>query len=207
MTWVKVCGITCLEDALVAAEAGADAVGFIFADSPRRLSLKAATGITRHLPANLERVGVFVRPSAEEVQQAVEVCGLTTVQLHGPEPPEFCAQMPVPVIKGFRVRGPESLALLPAYRGLVRAMLLDAFVPGQVGGTGKRLDLSLVRKAKQHGDIIVAGGISGVNVAEVITAVRPWGVDASTGLCSTPLRKDPRLVRDYIAAARRADAT
>ncbi len=208
MTWAKVCGITNLDDALAAAEAGADALGFVFAESTRRVAPEQVKLIIAQLPARLETIGVFVNTPAEEVQRVVDFCGLTAVQLHGKETPYFCAAMPVPVIKAFRVRDADGLAAIPNYRVVARAILLDAFVPGQAGGTGRQLDTGLAIKAKQLvRDIIVAGGISAANVGEVIAAVRPFGVDASSKLESAPGKKDTRLVREYIESVRRADAT
>jgi phosphoribosylanthranilate isomerase len=199
MTWVKVCGITNLEDALVAAEAGADALGFVFAESPRRVEPEMAAAIIRLLPDGVQAVGVFVDAPVEEVRRTIEVCGLTAVQLHGRETPEICTAMPVPVIKAFRMHGPETLAEMAAYQGRVWAMLLDSYKAGQAGGTGHGFDLSLAVEAKRCGRIIVAGGLSGANVAEVIERVCPFGVDASSRLEMAPGRKDHRLVRQFVA--------
>lgn len=206
MTWIKVCGITNLEDALAAAEAGADALGFVFAPgSPRYVEPWQASAIIARLPRGVATVGVFVDAPAEEAMATVEECGLGLVQLHGQEPPAFCAVMPVPVIKAVRVRGPESLEGLAAYRGRVRALLLDAYAPGLAGGTGQGFDHALALEAKRHGDVIVAGGLTPANVAEVVRRVRPFGVDASSRLEAAPGRKNPELVRRFIAEVRRTD--
>jgi len=208
MTWVKVCGITCLEDALLAAQAGADALGFVFAPgSPRQVEPRRVAEIISRLPEGVETVGVFVDAPAGEVWRTVEECGLSLVQLHGQETPEFCAAMPVPAVKAFRVRGPETLAEIAAYRGSVRALLLDGFVPGQSGGTGQGFDLSLAVRAKEFGEVIIAGGLSADNVACALRLVRPFGVDASSRLEIAPGRKDQELVRQFIACVRRTDAT
>ncbi|MFH0810775.1 MAG: phosphoribosylanthranilate isomerase [Pseudomonadota bacterium] len=209
MIWIKVCGITRLEDALTAAGAGADALGFVFAPSPRQVSAQQAKEITSRLPRgfSLEAVGVFVDAPADDILRAAEAAGLTTVQLHGSEDPDFCSRLSLPVIKAFRVRDAESLEALSAYRGAVKAMLLDTFVPKQAGGTGRRFDLSLAVQARHLGSIIIAGGLGADNVAEVIATARPFGVDASSRLESAPGIKDAGLVRGYITNARKADAT
>jgi phosphoribosylanthranilate isomerase len=208
MTWVKVCGITTLEDALAAAEAGADAVGFVFAEgSPRRVEPERAAAISRQLPSGVQTVGVFVDSPAEKILATARACGLSAVQLHGQEPPELCAAVPVPVIKAFRVRGPETLLAAAAYREVAWALLLDGYAPGKAGGTGCGFDLSLAVEAKRHGLVIVAGGLSAANVAEAVSLVRPFGVDASSRLEISPGCKDARLVRDFVARVRRADAT
>jgi len=207
MTWVKVCGITSLDDALLAVEAGADALGFVFAASPRQVGPEQAAAIIRHLPKGIQTVGVFVDALEAEIARIVEDCDLTLVQLHGQEPPELCARLSVPALKAFRLRGPETLGEMSPYQGRVRALLLDAYRAGQAGGTGHAIDLSLALEAKQYGDVIVAGGLSGANVAEAIRRVQPFGVDASSRLEAAPGRKDARLVREFIAAVRRTDAT
>src|SRR5437763_1635338 len=132
---VKICGITDLSDALAAAEVGADALGFIFYEqSPRRLSFEAAAAITRELPPFITKVGVFVDPALDFVNEAVAHCGLDAVQLHGSETPEFCGRIHRPVIKAFRVGTSESLDRIRDYQ--TAAWLLDSFVPGKLGGTG-----------------------------------------------------------------------
>jgi phosphoribosylanthranilate isomerase len=209
MTWVKVCGITNLEDALVAAEAGADALGFVFAPaSPRRVEPEEAAAIAARLPRGIKTVGVFVDAPAQEVLRVAQLCRLDLVQLHGQEGPEFCTALPVRAIKAFRVRGPETLAALAAYREAAWALLLDGYLPGQAGGTGRGFDHSLALEAKRFfGKIIVAGGLSAESVAQTVQMVRPFGVDASSRLEISPGLKDHQLVRQFISEIRRADAT
>src|SRR5882672_3987805 len=132
---VKICGITSAEDALAAVDAGVDALGFMFyASSPRCLTRETAARIIQQLPPFVAKVGVFVNPTAEEVRQAIADCGLDTLQFHGEEPPEFCGQFGLKVLKAFRVQGPETLKALPNYSSA--AWLLDSFVTGTRGGTG-----------------------------------------------------------------------
>ena len=199
---VKICGITNIEDAVMAAEAGADALGFMFYEpSPRHLKLFTAMEIIRELPPFVSRVGVFVNPSADVVRRAVEECGIDYVQFHGEEPPDFCAKFPVPVIKAFRIQDGDSLAQLQAYR--TTAWLLDSFVPGKPGGTGERFNWDLAVKAKQLGrPIILAGGLTAENVGDAVKKVRPYGVDVSSGVDLLPGKKDSAKVRQFIEQAK-----
>jgi phosphoribosylanthranilate isomerase len=136
---IKICGTTNLRDALAAVEAGADALGFVFAESPRRVTVEAARGIVAGLPPYVTPVGVFVDEAVAEVRRVVAEVGLAAVQLHGAEEPEVVAALaPTPCIKAFRVRSREDLRALGRYR--VQGYLLDAFVPGRAGGTGVRFD-------------------------------------------------------------------
>lgn len=201
---VKICGLTRREDALAAVAAGADALGFIFYEpSPRHLSLPAAAEIIRAVPPFVAKVGVFVDAEAAFIQRAVAECGLDTVQLHGAEPPEFCRQFAVPVIKAFRIRDRDSLRALPAYDTV--AWLLDSFVPGKPGGTGAQFNWDLAAEAKKLGcPIILAGGLTPENVAAAVAKVRPYAVDVSSGVESAPGRKDEAKVRAFIAAAKAA---
>lgn len=185
-------------------EAGADAVGLMFHEhSPRCVSLEQAAAIVRDLPPLVAKVGVFVDPTWERVTEAVQRCGLDTVQLHGTETPEFCARIPVKVIKAFRVRGPETLRAAEAYRGL--AWLLDSHVPGQPGGTGVTFNWDLAREAVAlNPHIILAGGLTAANVMAAIRRVQPFAVDVSSGVESAPGRKDTVKMREFVAAARSA---
>ena len=199
---VKICGLTSAGDALAAAEAGADALGFMFyAGSPRHVSLPAARDIIRQLPPFVARVGVFVNPAEEVVRQAIEVCGLDILQFHGEEPPEFCARFGLRVVKAFRIEDASSLRALPAYA--VSAWLLDSFVPGRRGGTGARFNWDLAVEAQQLGrPILLAGGLTPENIADAVGRVRPYAVDVSSGVEAAPGRKDAGKVRAFIAAAK-----
>ena len=200
----KICGITRAEDARVAIEHGAHALGFVFAaSSPRALSRDQAAVLVRSLPPFVSKVGLFVDASCEEVLDFVTRVGLDTVQLHGDETPGICAQVQqvVPVVKAFRVRGPETVVQMQAYRGCASAFLLDAYVPGRHGGTGARFDWGLAVEAKSVGvPIILAGGLDPTNVTEAISVVQPFAVDVSSGVESAPGLKDPGKIRAFLGA-------
>jgi len=201
---VKICGITNVEDALLAAEAGADALGFMFCESsPRYLSPAEASAIIRQLPPFLFRVGVFVNATEDVIRRTVAECGLDRVQLHGDETPDFCRQLPVPVIKALRVKDADSLRALSGYD--VIACLLDSFVPGVPGGTGAAFNWELALQAKASGQrIILAGGLTPDNIVQAVRKVQPYGVDVSSGVESSPGKKDPAKVRMFIASAKGA---
>ncbi|HAM72554.1 MAG TPA: phosphoribosylanthranilate isomerase [Verrucomicrobiales bacterium] len=199
---VKICGITSLRDAMVAVEAGADALGFVFYNkSPRHVTPAKAARIIRQLPPFVSRVGLFVNAPVEEIRSTADAAGLDTLQLHGDETPGFCHLFSLPVLKAIRVESKASLRGLKAYD--VSAILLDAFVAGTRGGTGKTFDWRLAREAKANGTpVIVAGGLTPENVGEAVRRVSPYGVDVSSGVELAPGRKDARKVRAFIAAAR-----
>jgi phosphoribosylanthranilate isomerase len=201
---VKICGITNVEDALIAAEAGADALGFMFyAPSPRCVSREQAVEIIRALPPFLARVGVFVDPTADEVRRAIAECGIDTLQFHGDEPAEFCRKFGLRVVKAFRVRDASSLDATRAFTK--EAWLLDSFVAGKPGGTGERFNWDLAAEAaRRHRTVLLAGGLTPGNVAGAVRQVRPYGLDVSSGVESTPGKKDAMKVRDFIVAAKGA---
>jgi phosphoribosylanthranilate isomerase len=201
---VKICGITNHSDARAAVNAGADALGFMFyASSPRFVSEKTAAEIIRALPPFVAKVGVFVNAGIETVRRTQEVCGLDTLQFHGDEPPGFCGQFQAKIIKAFRVREEKSLQEMAAYES--EAWLLDAFVPGKLGGTGERFNWELARQAAALNQrIILAGGLTPENVSDAIRQVRPYGVDVSSGVEAAPGKKDHAKIRDFIAAAKGA---
>ena len=201
---IKICGITNVADGLLAVEAGADAVGFVFCEkSPRRVAVETAAEINGRLPPHLMRVGVFVDSPADFVAAAIQRCGLTLAQFHGQETPEFCAQFGVMTMKAFRVQDAAALEEIAAYR--VDAILLDSYVKGQLGGTGANFNWDLALEAKKFGKpIFLAGGLTPENVAEAIRLTQPFGVDVSSGVEQSPGKKDPDKVRRFIAAARAA---
>jgi phosphoribosylanthranilate isomerase len=201
---VKICGITNIPDALAAVDAGADALGFMFVPaSPRTLKLETAASIIRELPPFVSRVGVMVDPSPQFVEDALRKCGLSAVQLHGNESPEFCSTVAGIVIKAFRVSDRESLAGIRGYA--TGAWLLDSYVADKMGGTGIRFNWDLALEVKQWGrPVILAGGLTPANVADAVQQVQPYGVDVSSGVESVPGKKDPIKVRDFIAAAKQA---
>ncbi len=201
---VKICGITNLPDALAAVEAGADALGFmIYEQSPRAISIDAAAAIIRELPPFITKVGVFVDPTIELVKAALAKSQLSAVQLHGNETPQFCQELRTSVIKAFRIEGPESLEPIRRYQ--TSAWLLDSFVAGKPGGTGAKFNWELAIRVKAWArPILLAGGLTPENVASAVKQAQPYGVDVSSGVESTPGKKDKAKMRDFIAAAKAA---
>jgi len=199
---VKICGITNLEDALVAAEAGADALGFVFCEqSPRCVSIDAAAEIIRGLPPFLVKVGVFVNAPTDLVYRGIGQCGLNLLQFHGDETPEYCVQFGLMSMKAFRIRDQNSLLDLPGYQ--TDAWLLDAYVPGTLGGTGQRFNWELAVQARDLGrPIFLAGGLTAENVGEAVRLVKPYAVDVSSGVESAPGKKDHEKVRAFIREAK-----
>ena len=200
--WVKICGITNAADAIAAAQAGADALGFMFyAASKRAIDPSAAGEIIRSLPPSIAKVGVFVNPTAEFVRSAMKTSGLDTLQFHGEETPEFCAQFGLPFFKAFRVKDHGVLTQCASYRDCI--WLLDSFVDGALGGTGAAFDWEVaVEATKLSRQVILAGGLKVETVADAVRRVRPFGVDVSSGVESAPGKKDHQLVRQFIAAAK-----
>lgn len=204
---VKICGITSLADALVAIDAGADALGFVFWDkSPRRIDPADAASITSELAPFVKTVGVFVNEAPEVIRDTIEAAGIDCVQLHGDETPDDAKDVArmtgAPVIKAIRVGGPEGLKALEAYK--VSALLLDTYKKGVPGGTGETFDWALALEAKAAGRIILSGGLTPHNVAKAVATVRPYAVDVSSGVESAPGRKDADKVRMFIEEARKA---
>ena len=200
---VKICGITCLEDAVMAVEAGADALGFMFyPPSPRAVRPDQVRRIVEALPPLVARVGVFVNADESQIRTVIREAGIDTVQLHGKESAELCRSLaPVPVLKAFRMEGPASLAQLVPYTGC--AWLLDSYVAGVFGGTGQTFNWDLACEAvRRGGRVVLAGGLTPDNVARAVAAVSPFGVDVSSGVEASPGRKDPAKVRDFVRAAK-----
>ncbi|HUT37542.1 MAG TPA: phosphoribosylanthranilate isomerase [Planctomycetota bacterium] len=203
MVRVKVCGICRPEDALAAAEAGADAIGLVFAESPRRVGVAQAQAILAALPPFVTPVALFVNESPATILTKCELLGIRTVQLHGDEPPDVARALGgLCVIKAFRISGEADLEALTGYPAA--AYLLDSKVAGRRGGTGVALDWALAARAVGLGRIILAGGLTPDNVAEAICRVRPYGVDVSSGVESAPGVKDAAKLRAFVAAARDA---
>jgi phosphoribosylanthranilate isomerase len=201
---VKICGITSVGDAAAAVEAGADALGLMFCPaSPRLITLDMAQAISRQLPPFVLRVGVFADPAPEDVFSAIHQCGLNLLQFHGRETPEFCGQFGVMTMKAFRIRDAQSLLEIPRFS--TDAVLLDSFMPGKGGGTGETFNWALAVEAAKFGKpIFLAGGLTPENVADAVRLVRPFGVDVSSGVEQSPGKKDPKKMRDFIAAVRSA---
>lgn len=213
--WIKICGNTSLADAQLAAEAGADALGFIFAPSPRRVSVPQAAGIIPQLPAALEKIGIFVDASIDEIATTVRTAGLTGVQLHSGIAADATAQLRAAFGPALRILhaihfGPEAprhAAALDANPD-IDALLIDSRTPTAVGGTGiaydwQRAAATLFPASVGH-PRVAAGGLNPANVAEAIATLRPWGVDTVSGVEAAPGRKDPEKLRAFLAAARAA---
>jgi phosphoribosylanthranilate isomerase len=203
---VKICGITSPEDGLVAARAGADAIGLVFwPKSPRYVELEAARAISRALPPFVVRVGVFVDATAEAMSAAIEAGGLDLLQLHGREAPEVFDTLPRRGVKAVRVGAGFDPAQALRYEGRAAGLLLDTQAASAPGGTGETFDWSLAQEVRRRASfVMLAGGLNAANVAAAIAAVRPDGVDVSSGVESAPGRKDADKVRAFIEAVRRA---
>ena len=199
---VKICGITNEADGQAAAEAGADMLGFVFCEqSPRKVAVEEAAGIVRALPPFTVKVGVFVNAPEELVFRAIAECGLSLLQFHGEETPEYCRQFRVMSMKAFRIRNADSLRALPDYK--TDAWLLDAYSPDKAGGTGETFNWDLAIEAQRLGrPIFLAGGLTPENVAEAVRRIEPYAVDVSSGVEAEPGRKDHAKVRAFIAAAK-----
>ena len=203
MVLVKVCGITNAGDARAAAEAGADAVGLIFAESPRRVGIEEAHRISKALPENIIRVGVFVDEEPAEVSRISRKVGLDLVQLHGDETPETVTavrESGVKVMKALRVRDAASLEALDGYEADL--FLLDTYSEGVRGGTGERFDWEVAKSVSGRDNIVVSGGLGPENVGEAVEFFEPYGVDASSSLEDGPGKKNVERVRRFVLAAR-----
>lgn len=203
MTLVKVCGITNVEDALLASDTGADAIGLIFAESPRRVDEERAREIVATLPAAVLKVGVFVNEKPETIHQLVDKLGLDYVQLHGDESPEVVAkvrQYGVAVIKALRVRDESSLGRMKDHEADL--FLLDAYSEKARGGTGEKFDWELAKALKGYANILVSGGLTPENVRAAVEFFEPYGVDASSSLEDAPGKKNDERVRRFVSAAK-----
>ena len=204
MIKVKICGITRIQDALVAADAGADFVGLIFAKSPRKLAPETAREIVEALPRGVKPVGVFMNQSLGEVKRTLKATGIRHAQLHGKETPRFCSQLDVPVIKSFDRFDTRTMIRLKKYETF--AYLLD--VPKGNGSAtylkADGVDPEWAILAKRSGHVLLAGKLTPKNVASRINRIRPWGVDVASGVEKSPGIKDRSKVRDFIQAARQA---
>lgn len=201
MVKVKICGITNLEDALMAVEAGADALGFVFFQgSPRYISPPQAATIMKSLPPFVQTVGLFVNEELATVNLTADQCRLDLVQLHGEELPDYCDAVKRRVIKALRVKDASSLDVIPDYH--VAACLLDAWSTVAHGGTGTSFNWEIAAVAAAARSIILAGGLTSENVAEAVAIVKPYAVDVSSGVESAPGKKDAGLVNSFIRATR-----
>lgn len=209
MTEVKICGLTRPEDAVAAAELGAWALGMVmWPGSPRYCPLAAAVEIAAATQRNAELVGVFVDAKLDEVAHAVEAAGLTIVQLHGGEGPQYCEQVArrtgCKVIKAMRVRDGSSIQELRQFRE-VNYQLVDSYEAGVPGGTGTTFDWSALKALDRHIPLLLSGGLTPDNVEQAVAAVRPFAVDVASGVEVSPGVKDRNRMRDFIQHARNVD--
>lgn len=214
--WIKICGTTSIEDARLAVQAGANAVGFVFAPSPRHVTLSEAAAMGSLLPDTVQKIGVFVDAGWEEIYSAVRACGLTGVQLHFEPAPGLAAKLKEHL-------GPELWILRAIHFGAdaaervdavledsnIDAILIDSRTAGAVGGTGIAFDwaaarASLIQRIGPRKPLVVAGGLNPENVAEAIATLQPWGVDVVSGVEAEPGLKDPFKVKEFIRRARAA---
>ncbi len=196
---VKICGITRLEDALWAVRCGVDALGFIFAQSPRRISPASARGIIGRLPPFISSVGVFVNEASHTLVHIAEFCGLQWIQLHGEETPGYCHRLPLPAIKAFQIKNAASLESIAPYKGAVKGILLDTHHPVKKGGSGRCFDWRLAAKAKKFAlPLVLSGGLSPANIRKALEIVRPDAVDVNSGVEKSPGQKAPGLVKEFM---------
>jgi phosphoribosylanthranilate isomerase len=204
MTFVKVCGMTNVADARAAAEAGADAVGLIFAESPRQIGFEEARKVSIALPEDVLKVGVFVNEEPPEILRVAREVGLDVAQLHGDETPGTVAEIRsagLAVMKAVRVRNAEDLAA--EVEGFDADLyLLDAYSDRVRGGTGRTFDWGMAKSLIGRGNIVVSGGLGPENVRAAIDFFEPYGVDASSSLEDTPGKKNEESVRRFIVAAK-----
>jgi len=214
MTWIKICGTTNLEDALASVEAGADALGFIFTDSPRRITPEAAREIVANLPDSVQKIGVFVNASRERVHSIVSKVGLTGVQLHGTENEQYveklCRGWDDEKTRKHKVRVIKAVPVRPGFENTLRALSrsLDLFLlDSGAGGTGQSFDpkAALAGLKKTPVRFIAAGGLRPENVSEAMEILKPWGVDVASGVEKEKGKKDHAKLKAFVTAVRQAD--
>lgn len=204
MVRIKVCGITNLRDAEAACRLGADALGFVFAKSRRRIDASMARLISLKMPPYVSLVGVFVDEDIKKLLRIAKYCGLDSIQLHGNESINYCKQLKkyYKIIKAVRIGEERSFEGLSGYD--VDAFLLDTYKPGKAGGTGEKFDWNLALRVKMLGKpIILSGGLKPGNVLGAIRKVKPYAVDVSSGVESSPGRKSTKLMKDFIQKAKK----
>ncbi len=210
-TRIKMCGLTRIKDVEAGIDAGLDALGFIFYDkSPRNIRPDFVRSVVAKMPPFIHCVGVFVDRDREEVEELVEYCGLSHAQLHGKEDPKYCERLqrfvsPCHVIKAFRVGDQSTSADFSPYNGVAHGYLLDTYLKGNAGGTGKVFDWSLIEKLNLQRPVILAGGLSVDNVKDAIKHVNPFGIDVNSGIEIEPGIKDHSKLNEFVRKVRLMD--
>jgi phosphoribosylanthranilate isomerase len=208
-TRVKICGIMNPDDAAAAIRAGADAVGFVlYRKSPRYVEPQMVKAIVASLPPLVVPIGVFVNEEPKIVRDLMDSCGLALAQLHGDESAGYCETLGRPVIKAIGIKDRASLLALAEYKGRaqVRGLLLDAFAPDTYGGTGHTTNWTIAAEIAKSMTVILAGGLTPENVAAAVGAVRPYAVDVSSGVETSPGQKDHEKILAFVQAAKLASA-
>ena len=199
--FVKICGVTNVEDAQFALECGADAIGLNFYErSPRFVTMDRAQDIVSKLSEHKSKIGVFVNASRKRILEVIKTVNLSAVQLVGQHGPDDLVNFESSVIKVFRVYPGFDVEVLRNY--IIDAFLLDTYQDETYGGTGKTFDWNVAIKAKEYGKVILSGGLNPENIEDAVKYVQPYGVDVSSGVELRPGRKDPKKIRDFIARAR-----
>jgi len=223
MTWVKICGITNLEDALTAVDAGADALGFVFHEkSPRNIAPEAARKLVEQLPATPEKIGVFAGDGIEHCVDLARRCGMSAVQVHifpqassprgsNAELQAVCLPNPIKVYLVWPIKRLIDGQPQPDFRAPLDTIFLDSGTPERPGGTGQVFDWQkaapIVESISKKVKVVIAGGLIPTNVADAMRILKPWGVDVASGVEAAPGKKDPQKVRAFIAAVREAEKT
>ena len=201
---IKICGITNFEDALNASRLGADALGFVFVEnSPRYIKPHDAAHIINKLPPFINKVGLFVDPSKQEVEDAARIANFDLLQFHGDESEGFCNQFNLPYIKAISVKTDVNLLEYSRQYASASALLLDAYSEEARGGTGKTFDWNLIPKEGSR-PLIVAGGLNNENIADLLRQVMPYAVDVSGGVEISKRQKDCKKMEDFILGVRNA---
>jgi len=204
-TRVKICGITRIEHAKVAAHAGADAIGLVFyRESPRYLSVRDAAAIAESLPPFVAAVGLFVNAAERDIRAVLDAVDLDLLQFHGDESAEFCARFARPYMRAVRMEAGTDLLEYANRFSRAKALLLDAHVPGQPGGTGRTFDWTGIPRDLSL-PLVLSGGLTADNVGRAVREVSPWAVDVSSGVESERGVKDPKKIVEFIRSVRRED--
>jgi phosphoribosylanthranilate isomerase len=203
---VKICGITRSRDALNAIELGVDALGFIFAPSPRQISPEGARRIIGAIPPFVKTVGVFVNEDAASIREHINYCGLDLVQLHGDESPDFCSNLMPHVLKALRIKDESNLPAYKAYQKNVRGLLLDTYAKDKAGGTGKTFDWQLAIKIMEAGiPVILSGGLDPLNIVAAIKTVKPYAIDVNSGVEEHPGKKSYWKMKELMDQVRKIE--